>query len=172
MVDELYSVWEWDGGSVSRDLVPSQLAILRYNMVPLAGMECPLTAQTASGLKGINFPTHCFGHFRGMSTSISTKLKDYLWEKINRPEYIYERTWEDGEIVFMDQNITRHRRPTNAKDGDTRTMARMIGHLNNNYPDHGPREAILFDGKELDHDTFSKLVDEEKRKEHQLFLVD
>jgi alpha-ketoglutarate-dependent taurine dioxygenase len=172
MVDELYSIWEWDGGTMSRDLIPSQLEIIRYNMVPLAGMERPLLDETASGVKGISFPTHCLSRFRGMSKEESVKFQEHLWKKINKPEYIYEHNWEDGEIVFMDQNITLHRRPTNVKDGDSRTMVRMIGYLDNIFPDQGPRDDILFDGQRLDHDVFSGMVDAEKRKEHQMSFAD
>jgi alpha-ketoglutarate-dependent taurine dioxygenase len=167
MVDELYCVWNWDGGSMSADLVDSQMEIVRYNMVPLADMECPLRDQTASGVKGIKFPSHCFSHFRGMSVAESSKFKAYLWDRLNRPEYIYEHNWVDGEIVFMDQNITLHRRPTNIKDGNTRTMARMIGYLDNLFPGHGPRETIRVDGKEYGHDDFSAMVNAQRLEEYQ-----
>jgi len=35
MVDELVSVWRWDGGSMAPDLIPSQKEIVRYNMIAI-----------------------------------------------------------------------------------------------------------------------------------------
>lgn len=165
MVDELYSVWEWDGGDMCKELIQSQKDIVRYHMVPFAGMECPLMDQTATGRKGIKFPSHSFSHFRGMSKKDSLKFKSHLWNKINKPEYIHTQDWEDGEIVFMDQNITLHARPTNVKDGDKRTMSRTITYMNKLFPDSAPNNYVLYDGKKVEHEEFAKLVDDARKNE-------
>ncbi len=166
MVDELVSVWEWDGGSMSEELIESQKEIVHYNMVPYPLMECPLLDETVTGVKGIRFPSHCFSHFKGMSKGESMKIKDYLWSILNKPEYIYTHDWQDGEVVFMDQNITLHARPTNVQDGDTRTMCRMISYLDNLYSDCGPLDHVLYNGNKLDHETFAKMVDEQRLAEY------
>ena len=165
MVDDLFTVWDWDGGKMSADLIESQKEIVRYNMVPYPQMECALLDQTASGIKGIRFPSHCFSHFRGMSKSDSAKYKTHLWSLLNKPEYKYTHDWQDGEVVFMDQNITLHARPTNVKDGDTRTMSRMISYMDNLFPGYGPADHVLYGGKKLDHGTFAQMVDEQRKKE-------
>lgn len=167
MVDELYSVWRWDGGNISKSLIPEQKEIVRYNMVPYPDMECPLADQTVTGRKGIKFPSHCFSHFRGMSREESLNFKDHLWSKLNKPEYIYTHDWQDGEIVFMDQNITLHARPTDVQDGDARTMCRMISYLDKLYPGNGPADFVDYQGKKLDHDTFAAMVDAQRKEEFQ-----
>ncbi|MEQ9663601.1 MAG: TauD/TfdA family dioxygenase [Parasphingopyxis sp.] len=164
MVDELHSVWAWDGGELGGDLIDSQKEIIRYNTVPLPEMENPLLDQTATGRKGIRFPSHCFSHFRGMSKKDSLAYRDHLWSLLNKPEYIYTRDWEDGQIVFMDQNITLHARPTDITMTDTRTMNRMNSYMDRLYPDAAPLDHVLYKGEKIDHDTFAALVDEERRK--------
>ncbi|MGP1282472.1 MAG: TauD/TfdA dioxygenase family protein [Parasphingopyxis sp.] len=165
MVDELVTVWDWDGGSMSRDLIPSQKEIVRYNMIPYPKMECALVDRTATGRAGIRFPSHCFSHFRGMSREESMQYRAHLWSLLDRPDYIYTHDWTDGEIVFMDQNITLHARPTNVRDGDSRTMSRMISYVDKLFPGHGPADHVLYDGKKYDHETFAHMVDEQRRRE-------
>ena len=164
MFDELMSVWAWDGGSMSRELIPSQLEIVHYHMVPVDGMECPLVDQTASGRKGFKFPSHSFSHFSGMSVEESLKVKAHLWSLLNKPEYIYNRNWQDGQTVFMDQNITLHARPTNVKDGDTRTMARMASYVDKLFPDKKTHDKVYWNGQQLSFDEFAQVVDAERKK--------
>lgn len=171
MVDELVTVWNWDGGSMSEDLISEQKEIVRYNMVPHSGMECPLLDHTASGVPGIRFPSHCFSHFRGMTNRDSKAFKAHLWDKLNRPENIYVHDWSDGEVIFMDQNITLHARPTNVQDGNQRTLARMISYLDRLYPGKGPLDYVLCDGQRYDHDTFASMVDAERREEFESSLA-
>lgn len=167
MVDELYSVWAWDGGRMAPELIDSQQEIVRYNMVPSPGMETALLDQTATGRKGIRFPSHCFSHFRGMTQEESLKFKKHLWSRIDRPEYVYTHDWQDGEIMFFDQNITLHARPTNVRDGDKRTMSRMISYMDNIYPGNGPADHVFFKGEKLDHDEFAMHVDAERKVEYE-----
>jgi len=164
MFDELVSVWEWDGGKMSEELIPSQMEIVKYHMVPHPGMECPLVDTTASGRRGIKFPSHSFRHFKGVSVEESQKIKEHIWSLLNKPENIYTKNWQDGQIVFMDQNITLHARPTNVKDGDKRTMTRMVTYMDKLFEDQAPNDYVLYDGKHLDHETFAAMVDKERRR--------
>ena len=165
MVDELMTCWEWDGGSMSAELIPSQMDIVRYNMIPLNGMECPLVDQTASGRKGIKFPSHCFKGFHDMSREESLKVRDWLWDKLNQPQNIYTRNWEDGQTVFMDQNITLHARPTNVKDGDSRTMARMVSYLDKLFPNQQQNDQFQYHGKNLNREELLTLIDKQRERE-------
>ncbi len=166
MVNELTTVWNWDGGTMSADLIDSQKEIVRYNMVPYPEMECALVDQTASGVKGLRFPSHCFSHFKGMSRKESLKYRAHLWDQINKPEYIYTHNWKDNQTMFMDQNITLHARPTNVKDGDSRTLSRMISYLDKLYPGNGPADHVLYDGRKVGHAEFAAMVDAQRRKEY------
>lgn len=165
MFDELISVWEWDGGSMSEEIIPSQLDIVRANMVPVDGMECPLIDQTASGRKGFKFPSHCFKRFRDVSVDESIKIKTHIWSKLNNPKNIYTQNWEDGQTVFMDQNITLHARPTNVKDGGARTMARMVSFMEKLFPNQVLNGDVMFNGQEISRADFAILVDESRKKQ-------
>ena len=165
-VDQLVSVYKWDDGTMCDDLDPDQKQIIRYNQVALDGMESPLKDKTAAGVEGIKFPSHSFSHFRGLSIEQSNQYKQHLWEKINKPEYIYTHNWEDGQIMFMDQNITLHARPTNVQQGNKRTLTRMVTYLDKLYPKTGkPKDTILWMNSELTHDEFAGLIDVQKQKE-------
>tara|TARA_R100000008_G_C3587295_1_gene173530 strand:- start:4791 stop:5798 length:1008 start_codon:yes stop_codon:yes gene_type:complete len=164
MVDELISVYKWDDGTMCNDLDPDQKEIIRYNQVPLDGMESPLKDKTASGVEGIKFPSHSFYKFRGMSVDESADLKKYIWSKINKPEYIYVHDWEDGQIMFMDQVITLHARPTNVQHGNKRTLVRMVTYLDRIYPETGkPRDKVLWNGNYITEDQFADKVDGERK---------
>ena len=165
MVDELITVWGWDGGSMSEELIESQMELVKYHMIPLDGMECPLKEYTATGREGIKFPSHSFSHFKGMSPEESLKYREHLWSLLDKPEYIYTRDWEDGQLMIMDQNITLHARPTNVKAGDTRTMVRMVSHVNKLFDNQDPVDEIWWNGGKYPHAEFAKMVDEQRLKE-------
>lgn len=161
MVDELFSVWKWDGGKMSEDLIESQMEIVRTNMCAVDYSETPLLGVTATGKKGIHFPSHCFSHFRGMTVEDSLKFKEHLWNKMNKDEYIYKQQWKDGQIVFMDQNITLHCRPTNIKDGDKRTMCRMITTVDKIFPDE-PKMNLYYKENIIEQEKYLELADQQK----------
>lgn len=165
MVDELVTIWEWDGGKMSEDLLPEQKEIIRYSAFPMPNMESHMVEQTATGRKGLRFPTHSFGRFKGMDKAESEKYRQHLWSLISKPEHIYTRDWEDGQTMFMDQNITLHARPTNIKDGDKRTLCRMISYLDRIFPDHAPLDYIDYHGTRYSHAEFAKLADDYRREE-------
>ena len=167
MVDELVCVYEWDGGTMCDDLDKNQMDLVKYNQLPLDGMESPLKDQTASGVEGIKFPCHSFSKFKGMGTSESYKFRKYLWSKLDKPEYVYRHHWEDGQIMFMDQSITLHARPTDVQAGNKRTLVRMVTYMDKLYPETGkPRDTILWNNKNIPHEEFAKLVDQKKLQDH------
>lgn len=161
-VQELICKHRWYEGDMAPGLNEAQSLILRYNMVPLDGMETELYRENATGLPGIKFPSHSFDGFVGMSRAESFKLLDELKRIVYNDKYVYTQNWEDGQIVFMDQEITLHRRPTDVKDGDKRTMARVITYLDKLYPKHAPTKVVVFKGQQLSLDEFAKLVDQDR----------
>jgi hypothetical protein len=46
-----------------------------------------------------------------------------------KDEYVYHQDWNNGDLVFMDQTITVHRRPT--KDCSKRVMIRQTCNFDN-----------------------------------------
>ena len=164
MVQELVCKHRWQDGVMAPGLNSAQNLILKYNMVPLDGMETRLYSESATGLPGIKFPSASFDGFVGMDRAESFRLLDELKQLVYNDNYVYSQHWEDGQLVFMDQSITLHRRPTNIKDGDRRTMARVITYLDKLYPNQKPTEVVRWNGQILTHDEFAVLVDQDRKQ--------
>jgi alpha-ketoglutarate-dependent taurine dioxygenase len=126
MVEELVCCHKWVDNLMAPGLNQEHTLVLKYNMVPLNGMETRLYAKSAGGLPGIKLPSHSFEKFVGISQHESFKIIKELEKAIYKDKYVYTQDWQDGQIVFMEQVITLHKRPTDVKEGDKRTMARVI----------------------------------------------
>lgn len=74
--------------------------------------------------------------------------------------------WQDGQAVFMDQNITLHARPTNVKDGDKRTMARMVTFLDKLYEHQNDEEFYRWKGQYYDEEAFLDIIDQARKQEY------
>ena len=167
MVDELTTVWEWGGKVYDRDPKdPVELLSSRLASLPMDGIESPLIETTATGRKGLRFPNYMFGYFKGMGREESVKYRDYLWEKLNKDKYIYTKDWKDGQIMFMDQNITLHARPTDVKEGMKRTMVRNCTYVNKLFEGQDPIQYIIMDGKKIPYDEFLIMIDEMKLNDY------
>jgi hypothetical protein len=64
----------------------------------------------------------------------------------------------------MDQEITLHARPTNIKDGDKRTMARLISYVNKIFPENKRSYHVRYQGELITHDELADLVDQQRKK--------
>jgi alpha-ketoglutarate-dependent taurine dioxygenase len=167
MVDELTTVWAWDGTLGAMELEDkAEIEAMKYSNIPMDGMETPLTETTATGRKGFRFPNYAFGHFKGMSREDSLKYRKHLWDLVNRPEYVYTQNWKDKQIVFMDQNITLHARPTNVREGMKRTMVRNITYVNHLFEGNDPVDYVMFKGEKVPYETFLDMIDEQKLAEY------
>ena len=169
-VDELKSVHKWDMTKINHfagDLIEEQHAIMKYNGCPLDGLTSPLRAETASGVPGIHFPGTLFSHFLDMSKEESNKYAKHIWSLMDKPEYVYTHNWKDGEVVYMDQAITLHARPTSVEEGDTRRMWRCSGYLDKLYPGKGPMTMkINLEGEDISWDELFKRIDEIRLSEY------
>lgn len=166
MVKELVVRHVWRDGLMAPGLNSVQSLIIQYNMVPLEGMETKLYHETASGLSGMKIPSYSFDGFVGMSQEESYRVLNELHQAVFKPEYVYTQNWKDGEIVFMDQEITLHARPTNIEDGNKRTMARCITYLNKVYDNEAARKAthVRWNGNMYSHDEFCHMVDQDRKR--------
>lgn len=164
MIKELICVHKWQNNRMAPGLNEQQSLIIHYNMVPLDGMETKLYTESITGLPGIKFPSHSFSHFRGMSVQESEKILKELADAIYKDKYVYTQNWQDGQIVFMDQEITLHKRPTNVQHGSERTMCRVITYWNKLFPHRPIPDTVRYDGQLLTHEQFAHLVDEDRRK--------
>lgn len=163
-VKELTATHKWFMGVVAPGCSLAQQLIAMYNSVPVDGMETRLYSETVSGLPGLQLPTHSFNGFVGMSKEESKKILKELYKHTFKEKYIYTQNWEDGQVVFMDQEITLHKRPTNVSAGNKRLLNRIITYLNKLYPDHQPETMVRVNGQILNFDEFAMLVDQ-RRKE-------
>lgn len=165
-VKELKCLHQWNEGVCAPGVGVEQSKILRLNMVPVNGLVTPLYSKLSSGIDGIHLPTHTFDRFVGMSKIESDKLYDYLCKVIYNEKFVYTQNWSDGQIVFMDQEITLHRRPTNVASGSKRNMARVISYLNYIYPDSVPGQRFYTEKGELTFDEIILLVDQRVKEEY------
>lgn len=164
MIKELKARHIWRNNVMAPGLNKVQTLLIHYNMVPLDGMETSVYQETVTGLPGIKLPTHSFDGFVGMSKAESDKVMAELRKAIFQDKYVYTRDWDDGQIMFMDQEITLHARPTNIHDGNKRTMIRCVTYLNKIFPHIQPASTVRWNGKEYSHEEFAKLVDADRLK--------
>lgn len=164
MLDELYVKHKWRDGVMAPGLNKTQSLLIHYNMVPLDGMETKLVSESVGGTRGIKMPAHSFDGFVGMSLEESKKLLKELQKSVYQDQYVYTQNWKDGEIVFMDQEVTLHKRPTNIQDGNLRTMARVCTYMNYVFPNKPLATQARWDGKMYDYDDFVAMVDEDRKQ--------
>jgi alpha-ketoglutarate-dependent taurine dioxygenase/uncharacterized protein YeeX (DUF496 family) len=170
MVKELVAKHKWRTGvyGFCPGMDETQLRALRYNSLPLDGMETRLYAETVTGRPGIKLPHHSFDGFVGMSMEESQKIIDEIEKAIYKDERVYTQDWVDGQVVFMDQQITLHKRPTNLSHGHTRVMSRVITYLNKIFDSANLTDTVRVGGIEYSHDEFTKLVDAERLKNFEI----
>lgn len=166
MVKELVVKHKWTDDDPAPGLNHAQTLLVHYNGVPIDGMETKLYRETCTGLSGIKLPAHSFDGFVDMSMEESNKIMDEINKAVYKDEYVYTQNWVDGQVVFMDQEITLHRRPTKVKDGDKRTMVRIISYLNKIFDNEQSRRfsQIRYNGSYYTEDEFLQLVDEDRKK--------
>ena len=167
MVKELVVKHKWRDNVMAPGLNEMQTMILHYNMVPIDGMETLLYSETASGLSGIKMPSHSFDGFVGMSREESDKVIKEIKDATYKDKYVYTQNWKDGQIVFMDQEITLHKRPTNIQSGNKREMARAIFYVNNLFDTEKSQKTstIRYNGSLYSVEDFVKLVDEDRKRQ-------
>jgi alpha-ketoglutarate-dependent taurine dioxygenase len=164
MAKELVVRHKWRDGIMAPGLNSAQTLVIHYNMVPLDGMETQLYRETASGLPGLKMPSHSFDGFVGMSQAESDRVIAELRKVVFQDKYVYTCNWQDGQTMFMDQEITLHARPTNVLDGNKRTMARLISYVNKIYPDKPRTHTVRYNGEIITHDHLAELVDLQRKE--------
>ena len=165
MVKELYVKHKWRE-SMTPGLSPDQMQLVKYNYVPKDGVESRFYSETVTGRPGLKLTIHSFDGFVGMSKEESDKIMKEITNIALQDKYVYTQDWQDGQIVFMDQEITIHKRPTNIQHGNRRKMARCITYLNYLFPDKPIGNTIKLNGHDLSHDEFIKLVDEDRKRQY------
>lgn len=160
IIDNLIGVHRYTPGKMAPGLNASQDNILRMNMCPIDDSEVPLVCYSPGGRKGIRLSYNTLDHFKGFSHKESNEILQFIMQHFLRPEYVYHQDWNNGDLIFMDQTITVHRRPT--KDCSKRVMIRQTCNFDN-ILDKGTQgfqnigfetPGIIVDGKILSHQEY------------------
>jgi len=122
-VDNLVAIHKFEKDRVSRGTSDSQALITNLQLVPEDNVEMKVTVKAPNGVKGMHFPWTSIVGFKDYTQQEFDKLYNHLVEHLWQDKYVYKHSWQDGDIVWMDQIVTLHRRPGN--DTSTRLLHRM-----------------------------------------------
>ena len=128
-VEQLIAIHEFGYDRISRGTSESQALITNLQLVPEDGVEMPVIATAPNGMKGMHFPWTSIVGFKDYTEEEFKKLYDFLVKHLWQDKYVYSHMWKDGEIVWMDQIVTLHRRP--GSDTSKRLLHRMCSNWSN-----------------------------------------
>lgn len=163
-IDGLIAIHSYTPGKIAPGLNSSQDNIVRMNMCPIDDSEVPVACKSTTGRNGIRLSYNTIKSFKGFSQEESDKILKWLVDTFLKDEYAYHHDWEDGDMIWMDQTITVHRRPT--KDCSKRVLLRqtcnfdkILGHGTQGLQNIGYKEpAIIREGKPITKEEFIKLI--------------
>lgn len=122
-VEQLIAIHEFGSDRISRGTSESQALITNLQLVPEDGVEMPVIATAPNGMKGMHFPWTSIVGFKDYTQEEFKSLYNHLVSHLWQDKYVYKHQWKDGEIVWMDQIVTLHRRP--GSDTSKRLLHRM-----------------------------------------------
>lgn len=122
-VDGLVSVYGFKFDAVGPGASKAQQDIVHMNQNPVEGFEKPLVAVSPGGHRGINFSYTTIKGFKGKTDAENEELFAWLKSIVFVDERVYTHAWDDGDVLFMDQIVTLHKRPT--EDCSKRLLHRM-----------------------------------------------
>ena len=128
-VEQLIAIHSFGADRISRGTSKSQALITNLQLVPEDNTEMPVLAIAPNGDKGMHFPWTSIVGFKDYTQEEFEKLFNYLVEHLWQDKYVYNHMWQDGEIVWMDQIVTLHRRP--GSDTSKRLLHRMCSNWSN-----------------------------------------
>jgi|TARA_S200000501_G_C20856878_1_gene758091 alpha-ketoglutarate-dependent taurine dioxygenase len=128
-VEQLIAIHSFGADRISRGTSKSQALITNLQLVPEDNTEMPVLAIAPNGDKGMHFPWTSIVGFKDYTQEEFEKLFNYLVEHLWQDKYVYKHMWQDGEIVWMDQIVTLHRRP--GSDTSKRLLHRMCSNWSN-----------------------------------------
>lgn len=129
IIDNLIGVHKFTSGKMAPGLNASQENILRMNMCPIDNSEVPFVCYSPGGRKGVRLSYNTLQYFKGYTQQESDEILKFIMNHFMKEEYAYRQNWKNGELVFMDQTITVHRRTT--KDCSKRVMIRQTCNFDN-----------------------------------------
>lgn len=128
-LNNLTAIHSYTPGKIAPGLNVSQDNIVRMNMCPIDMSEVPVVCNSPTGRKGIRLSYNTIVGFLGHTEKETSDIIKWMKDIFLKEEYVYHHDWQDGDIVWMDQTITVHRRPT--KDCSKRVMIRQTCNFDN-----------------------------------------
>lgn len=128
-VEQLIAIHKFQRDKICKGTSESQALITQMHLVPTEGAEMPIIATAPNGMKGLHFPWTSIVGFKNYSQEEFETLYNALVKHLWQDKYVYKHLWKDGEIVWMDQIVTLHRRP--GTDTEKRLLHRMCSDWSN-----------------------------------------
>lgn len=128
-VKQLIAIHSFQKDKICKGTSDSQALITQMHLVPDDNVEMPVMATAPNGMLGMHFPWTSVVGFKGYTQSEFESLYNALVAHLWQDKYVYKHDWKDGEIVWMDQIVTLHRRP--GSDTSKRLLHRMCSTWSN-----------------------------------------
>jgi alpha-ketoglutarate-dependent taurine dioxygenase len=128
-VRQLVAIHSFEKDKICKGTSDSQALITQMHLVPDDGVEMPVISTAPNGMTGMHFPWTSVVGFKGYTQTEFESLYNTLVKHLWQDKYVYKHMWQDGEIVWMDQIVTLHRRP--GSDTSNRLLHRMCSDWSN-----------------------------------------
>lgn len=128
-VRSLIAIHRFNRDAICKGTAESQALITQMHLVPEDGVEMPVIATAPNGMTGMHFPWTSIAGFKDYTQKEFEKLYNHLVNHLWQDKYVYKHMWQDGEIVWMDQIVTLHRRP--GTETSKRLLHRMCSDWSN-----------------------------------------
>lgn len=128
-LSELIAVHSYTPGKIAPGLNYSQDNIVRMNMCPVDLSEVPVACSSTTGRLGVRLSYNTIVGFKGYENKDTQEIIKWMLDTFMKDEYLYHHDWNNGDMVWMDQTITVHRRPT--KDCSKRVLIRQTCNFDN-----------------------------------------
>lgn len=163
LFDELIAIHRYLPNKIAPGLNKSQDNIVRMNMCPIDNSEVPLVCYSPGGRKGIRLSYNTIVGFKNKTDTESNEIIEFMKHWFLQDKYAYRQNWKNGEMIFMDQTVTVHRRPT--KDCSKRVMIRQTCNFDNilkrgtqGLQNLGNDPGIIVDGRKLSSSEYIEKV--------------
>jgi alpha-ketoglutarate-dependent taurine dioxygenase len=123
VVDGLVAIYGWKFDAIGPGAHWAQQEIVHRNNNPVEGFRKSIVSVSPGGHRGINYSFNTIIGFEGKTAAENMEIDAWLKDLIFKDSRVYTHAWDDGDVLFMDQIVTLHKRPT--KDCTKRLLHRI-----------------------------------------------
>jgi len=102
----------------------------------------PLVRKNISGKEGLHFSPSQITGIVGKTEQEFLDLKKYIMTEYVTPEYTYDHVWQNGDIIYFDQEVSIHRR-ARTDGNDVLTVEQLEKRLLHRIEIHIDKENFL-----------------------------